>query len=78
MFGGGRDQQPAEQPQAAPQQQYSDYQQPSYQQQSVGGANCEADAKAFTKCLEINNNDVAQCQWYLDNLKACQQMSAQY
>jgi hypothetical protein len=77
MFGGGSEQ-PAEQPQVTPQQQYSDYQQPSYQQQSVGAASCEADAKAFTKCLEINNNDVSQCDWYLENLKACQQMSAQY
>ncbi|KAG2173936.1 hypothetical protein INT44_000049 [Umbelopsis vinacea] len=78
LFGGSREQPPAEQPQSVPQQQYSDYQQPAYQQQSVGGASCEADAKAFTKCLEINNNDVAQCHWYLENLKACQQMSAQY
>ncbi|KAI7871325.1 hypothetical protein BDF14DRAFT_1765776 [Spinellus fusiger] len=67
----------------APQQQQQPMQQPmqqSYQtfQPSQSGVACEADAKAFTKCLETSNNDVSACQWYLDSLKQCQQMASNY
>ncbi|CAG8610727.1 9969_t:CDS:2, partial [Paraglomus occultum] len=37
---------------------------------------CETDAKALTKCLQQNNHDINLCQWYLENLKACQQMAS--
>ncbi|KAI9314573.1 hypothetical protein BX666DRAFT_1968091 [Dichotomocladium elegans] len=79
LFSGSSDA-PAEQPQAAAPQ----YQQPPqymYQQQPqqpAGVSACDADAKAFTKCLESNNNDVSACQWYLDALKSCQQMASHY
>jgi hypothetical protein len=48
------------------------------QQQQPGAVSCEADAQAFTKCLEANNSDVTACQWYLDSLKSCQQMASNY
>ncbi|KAG0334091.1 hypothetical protein BG000_008659, partial [Podila horticola] len=80
MFSGsGSSEAPApaqEAPQAAPQY----YQQPMYTNAAVpaSAASCETDAKAFTKCLETNGNDMSACQWYLEQLKACQSMSAQY
>ncbi|KAF9298182.1 hypothetical protein BGZ88_007665 [Linnemannia elongata] len=63
------------------QQQAPQYQQPMYHNAAVPAstaASCETDAKAFTKCLEANGNDMSACQWYLEQLKACQSMSAQY
>ncbi|KAF9350063.1 hypothetical protein BGX26_011695, partial [Mortierella sp. AD094] len=69
-----------QQQQSAPQYQ-PQYQQPMYQNAAVpaaSAASCETDAKAFTKCLEANGNDMSACQWYLEQLKACQSMSAQY
>lgn len=77
LFGGSSDKpvEPAPAPAAQPTQ-YQAYQ-PQQQFQPGAGA-CEADAKAFTKCLENNNNDVSACQWYLDALKSCQQMASQY
>ncbi|KAF9432997.1 hypothetical protein BGZ76_010023 [Entomortierella beljakovae] len=70
---------PQQQQQSAPQ--YQQYQQPMYQNAAIPaatGASCETDAKAFTKCLEANGNDMSACQWYLEQLKACQSMSSQY
>ncbi|KAG9288500.1 hypothetical protein G9A89_015706 [Geosiphon pyriformis] len=46
--------------------------------QSTGAASCEVDAKALTRCLEQNNHNIEACQWYLENLKACQQMASQF
>ncbi|KAI7867650.1 hypothetical protein BDF14DRAFT_1742872 [Spinellus fusiger] len=45
---------------------------------SQGNTACESDARQFTQCLEQTNNDVKACQWYLENLKACQQMASHY
>lgn len=73
MFGGSDNQ---EQPQQVPQQEQA-YQQPMVNQ-TQNGQSCEADAKAFTQCLEATNNDMSACKWYLDALKQCQQMAAQY
>ncbi|KAI9257877.1 hypothetical protein BY458DRAFT_535141 [Sporodiniella umbellata] len=67
MFGGNNQEQPAEtSSQAEP-----------YQPQNTSNS-CEADAKAFTQCLEATNNDVSSCQWYFDALKRCQSMASQY
>ncbi|OBZ88042.1 Mitochondrial intermembrane space cysteine motif-containing protein MIX17 [Choanephora cucurbitarum] len=46
--------------------------------QTQNGASCEADARAFTQCLEATDNDMSACKWYLDALKQCQQMASQY
>ncbi|PHZ16470.1 uncharacterized protein RHIMIDRAFT_198087 [Rhizopus microsporus ATCC 52813] len=66
MFGGGH------QPEEVQQQE-------AYQASSENVKNsCEADAKAFTQCLDATNNDMSACKWYLDALKQCQQMASQY
>ncbi|KAG0245664.1 hypothetical protein BGX31_006660 [Mortierella sp. GBA43] len=77
MFSGGSSAAPEPQQQSAPQSQQ--YQQPYYNAAvPTTGASCEANAKAFTKCLEDNNNDMGVCQWYFEQLKACQTMASQY
>lgn len=65
MFGGSSA--PAEQPQV---------QQSSFQQES--NRSCETDARSFTKCLEENNGNMQICDFYLQQLKACQEASSQY
>ncbi|KAI9361333.1 hypothetical protein BD770DRAFT_20950 [Pilaira anomala] len=76
MFGGGSGSQ------TEPQQQQQQELYPSYHQpmvaESQNGASCEANAKAFTQCLEATNNDMSACQYYLDALKQCQAMASQY
>lgn len=76
MFGGGSSSEPQQQQQeeAYPQS----YQQQPMAAQTQNGASCEADAKAFTQCLEATNNDMSACKWYFDALKQCQQMASQY
>ncbi|KAG0128462.1 hypothetical protein HOY82DRAFT_611659 [Tuber indicum] len=39
---------------------------------------CEADAMNFTKCLDENQGNMQSCSWYLDQLKACQNMAKNY
>ncbi|KAG0276446.1 hypothetical protein BGZ95_007529 [Linnemannia exigua] len=83
MFSGSGSSESAPEAQQQQQQapQYQQYQQPMYSNAAVPAstaASCETDAKAFTKCLETNGNDMSVCQWYLEQLKACQSMSAQY
>lgn len=39
---------------------------------------CDADAKAFTRCMDDYKGDMAACSWYLEQLKSCQQMASQY
>ncbi|KAJ1816809.1 hypothetical protein LPJ75_001904 [Coemansia sp. RSA 2598] len=68
MFSGGSSDAAAAQPAAAPMQTAA-YDQ-GQQQQFV--RSCDADAKAFTRCLESTNNDMSSCQYYLDMLKQCQ------
>lgn len=73
MFGGGGgSSEPQEQQQ---QEQYSNQPMPAQYQ---NGNSCEADAKAFTQCLEATNNDMNSCSWYLEQLKACQRAAAPY
>ncbi|KAG1468700.1 hypothetical protein G6F56_003683 [Rhizopus delemar] len=72
VFGGGSNSSPQEQPVET-----GSYQSQPYQQETAK-ASCEANAKAFTQCLEATNNDMSSCQWYLDQLKQCQSMASQY
>jgi coiled-coil-helix-coiled-coil-helix domain-containing protein 2 len=39
---------------------------------------CDADAKAFTRCMDDYKGDMSACSWYLEQLKSCQQMASQY
>lgn len=73
MFGGSS--QPAEQQQ--PQQNVDQFgQQQSLQQQ--GAAVCDVDARNFTRCLGDNDGNMQICDFYLQQLKACQEASRQY
>ena len=73
MFGGSSSSAPAE---AAPQQQQvAAYQQQQTQEQAK---HCDADARSFTRCLEDNNGNMQICDYYLQQLKACQEASRQY
>lgn len=47
-------------------------------QSSWGQANCEADVKQFTKCMDDNKGNLDICGWYLSQLKACQQAAKEY
>jgi hypothetical protein len=49
---------------------------PPMQQQQQAAMSCDFQAKQFTKCLETG--DVVSCQWYLDQLKACQAAANPY
>lgn len=69
MFGGSSA--PAE----APQQQMA-AQQDQYTQQQPRA--CDADARSFTKCLEDNNGNMQVCEWYLQQLRACQEAARPY
>ena len=40
-------------------------------QETRGAGICEADAKAFTKCMDDYKGDMNVCSWYLDQLKVC-------
>jgi len=66
LFGGSSSQAPVE-AQAPPAQQQQSFQ---------SSAQCEIQAKDFTQCLE--KADLPSCQWYLDQLKACQAAAAPY
>ncbi|KAG6038545.1 hypothetical protein E4U41_004113 [Claviceps citrina] len=70
LFGGGSSPEPVQQqPVQATQQQ----QQP-YQQQ---GNNCQGITQQFTKCLDDNGGNMQICNWYLEQLKACQAAASQ-
>ena len=61
---------------AAPQQQQvAAYQQQQTQEQAK---HCDADARNFTRCLEDNGGNMQICDYYLQQLKACQEASRQY
>ncbi|EIE77655.1 hypothetical protein G6F46_004207 [Rhizopus delemar] len=74
IFSGSGSSEP-QQAQAQPQAQYQPQQ---YQAAAPQANSCEADAKAFTNCLEATNNDMSSCQWYLEALKSCQAMASNY
>ncbi|KAI2632806.1 hypothetical protein GGS21DRAFT_521425 [Xylaria nigripes] len=40
--------------------------------------NCAGAAENFTKCMDDNNGNMQICNWYLEQLKACQQAARQY
>lgn len=39
---------------------------------------CDADARNFTRCIEESNGNYQACDFYLQQLKACQQAAQQY
>ncbi|KAF8416091.1 hypothetical protein EV426DRAFT_628154 [Tirmania nivea] len=75
LFGGGSSPQPAA-AEAAPAQPQTQAQSNSWGDQS--NISCEADAKSFTKCMDDYKGDMTVCGWYLEQLKACQNMARNY
>jgi len=73
MFGGGAAESAA--PAAAAE---AATQSTSSAQNSWGQANCDADVKQFTKCMDDHKGNMDICGWYLSQLKACQQAANQY
>lgn len=39
---------------------------------------CDTDARNFTRCLDENNGNFQICEFYLQQLKACQEAARQY
>ncbi|GAB0138329.1 hypothetical protein EsDP_00006565 [Epichloe bromicola] len=68
LFGGGSSE-------AAPQPVQAQAQQPQQQQ---WGNNCQAATQQFTKCMDDNGGNMQICNWYLEQLKACQAAASQY
>lgn len=48
------------------------------QQQEQRSVNCEVDARNFTRCLDENGGNMQICDWYLQQLKACQEAARSY
>ncbi|TFB03764.1 Mitochondrial intermembrane space cysteine motif-containing protein MIX17 [Trichoderma ghanense] len=67
LFSGGSSEPAAPvQAQAAPQQNQQQYN------------NCAGAAQNFTKCLDEHGGNMQICNWYLEQLKACQAAASQY
>ncbi|KAI0099809.1 hypothetical protein GGR51DRAFT_384793 [Nemania sp. FL0031] len=47
-------------------------------QNQNGTNNCAGAAESFTKCMDDNSGNMQICNWYLEQLKACQQAAKQY
>ncbi|KHN98691.1 CHCH domain protein [Metarhizium album ARSEF 1941] len=70
LFSGGSSE-PAPQAQAQATQQQQ-------QQQQQWGNNCQSATQQFTKCMDDNGGNMQICNWYLEQLKACQAAASQY
>jgi hypothetical protein len=69
MFGGGSSAEPAPaQVQAAPAQ----------NDQYNNTNNCAGAAQQFTTCMDEQNGNMQICNWYLEQLKACQAAAKNY
>jgi hypothetical protein len=66
LFGGSS--QPVEQQQAVQSQEYNNNE----------ARACDVDARNFTRCLDENSGNMQICDWYLQQLKACQQAARNY
>lgn len=72
MFGGSSSA-PEQQQQ---QQQMAPMDSQSYNQDQMRA--CDMDARNFTRCLDDNNGNFQICDYYLQQLKACQEAARQY
>jgi hypothetical protein len=68
FFGGGSSE-------PAPQQVQS---QAPAQQDQYGNNNCAGATQAFTKCMDDHQGNMQVCNWYLEQLKACQAAASPY
>ena len=74
MFGGGSSA-PAEAPQQAVQ---ATQQQPDYNTNYNRTDNCGTAATDFTRCMDEQGGNMQICNWYLEQLKACQAAAKPY
>ncbi|GKT66548.1 CHCH domain protein [Colletotrichum tofieldiae] len=74
MFGGGGSSAPAE---AAPQSN-SPVASGESQTTQQWGNNCAGATQQFTKCMDEHGGNMQICNWYLEQLKACQAAASQY
>ncbi|KAK5773894.1 Mix17p PWA37_003012 [Arxiozyma heterogenica] len=76
LFSGGGSSDAAQQ---ANQYQAQLQQQPIVQEtQRTTAGPCEIDARNFTRCLDEHNGELSPCDYYLQQLKACQEAARQY
>ncbi|CCH61366.1 hypothetical protein TBLA_0E03120 [Henningerozyma blattae CBS 6284] len=73
MFGGSKESAPPAEAQAAAAPATIS----QTQNQTQPGA-CEVDARNFTRCLDENSGNFQICDYYLQQLKACQEASRQF
>ncbi|ODV96708.1 hypothetical protein PACTADRAFT_48529 [Pachysolen tannophilus NRRL Y-2460] len=74
MFGGSSAA-PVEQQDAAPVNYQSGANQATQSEQVKA---CDVDARNFTRCLDDNDGNFQVCEYYLQQLKACQEAARQY
>lgn len=72
MFGGGSSDAAAPVDNGAVSSQQQNWNQQSQQD------NCAGAATSFTKCMDDNGGNMQICNWYLEQLKACQQAAKPY
>jgi hypothetical protein len=48
------------------------------QQSSWGNNNCAGATQNFTQCMDEHNGNMQVCNWYLEQLKACQAAASNY
>lgn len=53
-------------------------QQVTSQQQQQQSVQCDVDARNFTRCLSDNDGNMQICDYYLQQLKACQEAARHY
>lgn len=73
VFGGSSS---APEQQQQPQQQMAPVETQAYNQNQVKA--CDVDARNFTRCLDDNSGNFQICDYYLQQLKACQEAARQY
>ncbi|KAI1811674.1 hypothetical protein GGS20DRAFT_561916 [Poronia punctata] len=70
FFGGGSSSAPAETPAPAT----TNMSDNNHQMNN----NCAGAVESFTKCMDDHSGNMQICNWYLEQLKACQQAAKQY
>ncbi|KAI1334713.1 hypothetical protein F5Y15DRAFT_284101 [Xylariaceae sp. FL0016] len=49
-----------------------------HEQNQYSNNNCAGAAESFTKCMDDHSGNMSICNWYLEQLKACQAAAKQY
>ncbi|KAL6858144.1 hypothetical protein ACO1O0_005597 [Amphichorda felina] len=73
LFSGG-----SSEPAPAPQAQAVQAQAAPSQDNQWNAGNCQGAASQFTQCMDDHKGDMQVCNWYLEQLKACQAAAKNY